>query len=185
MRKNLRYAFILFAICAICALILAYANSITAPVIAAHDAQAQEDALNPLANGYQIESVIALSNDKTVVGYYPLTEDKKQVGAILILKGSGYGGEFTLLGSYKLTGEILGAKMLSDSETPGLGKKSEESWYMMKFVGTGLAIPVPTSKSMLSKEDSDAVSGASVTFGGVSKALAYGSEYAKKLGGAK
>ena len=70
---------------------------------------------------------------------------------------------------------------MANSETPGLGKKSEESWYMAQFVGFGAANPIPTSKNDLA--DPSLVSGATVTFTGVSGALKNGSEYVKSLGG--
>ena len=66
-----------------------------------------------------------------------------------------------------------------------LGKKAENAEYMNKFKGTGADKPVPVKKTMLEAADADAVTGATITFTGVSKALEYGSEFAKKLGGQK
>ena len=51
-------------------------------------------------------------------------------------------------------------------------------------VGLGADEPLPASKSDLSAEDNAAVSGASVTFGGISSALISGSDFVKGLGGA-
>ncbi|MDD7201995.1 MAG: FMN-binding protein [Sphaerochaetaceae bacterium] len=186
MAKNLRYGAILLVICAVCSLALSVVNKITLPVIQGHNAATKTQALAPLAGGMSIGDETLVSGDEMVASYYVLSQGNDVGGYILTLKGSGYGGEFTLLASYLTSGEVISAKMLSDSETPGLGKKSEEDWYMDKFKGTGTADkPVPTSKSMLSKADSDAISGASVTFGGVSKCIAYGSTYVIQKGGAK
>lgn len=88
-----------------------------------------------------------------------------------------------LVASYDLAGEIIAVKMLSNSETPGIGKKSEDPSYMDKFIGTGGDGEVPTSKSQLSSDQAQAVSGATVTFTGISKALDYGSDYVRKQGG--
>lgn len=185
MSKNIRYALILFSICAICALILALANNITAPVIAQHEEENRQAALSELSSGYEVGQEEAVGKDG-IVSRIPLLDSTNTAGYILTLKGNGYGGEFTMMASYRISGEILSAKMLTDGETPGLGKKSEESWYMKKYIGTGTSEkPVPTSKSDLSKEDSDAVSGASVTFTNVSKALKNGATYVVSLGGAK
>jgi electron transport complex protein RnfG len=186
MSKNLRYAVILFSICAVCALILALANSVTAPVIAVHAEETRQAALSEIAVGNKVGQEEALDGKDGIVSRMKLESGGKLVGYLLTLKGNGYGGEFTMMASFSLDGKILAAKMLSDGETPGLGKKSEESWYMTKFIGTGTKDkPVPTSKGMLAKADSDAVSGASVTFGGVSKVLAAGSAYVLSAGGAK
>ncbi len=54
---------------------------------------------------------------------------------------------------------------------------------MEKFIGTGGTNSVPQSKGELSKEEADAVSGSSVTFAGVAKTVAYGSNLVKSLGG--
>lgn len=181
--KNLRYGVILLSICAVCSGVLAIVNSMTAPVIEANALATKNAALAPLSGGKSIGEEQLVSGNPTVTSEYPLGSGE---GYILTLTGSGYGGSFTMLASYNADGTVIGAKMLDNSETPGLGKKSEEDWYMTKFVGTGSADkPVPTSKDQLSKADSDAISGASVTFAGVSKAIAEGSEYVKAKGGAK
>ena len=101
------------------------------------------------------------------------------------LKSMGYGGDLIILGNFKTNGEIIDAKLMEDAETPGLGKKAENAEYMNKFKGTGADKPVPVKKTMLESSDADAVTGATITFTGVSKALEYGSEFAKKLGGQK
>lgn len=184
MTKNVRYTLILFIICAVCALVLAVANSIFNPIIVQHQLETTQAALKPLAGGYTVGGEVEVSGNDNVAGEYRLTDGGNVVGYILSLKGQGYGGAFTMLASYRNDGEILAAKMMTDGETPGLGKKSEEDWYMNKFVGTGTkGKPVPTTKTKLSKEDSDAISGASVTFGGVSKTLAAGAAYVQAKGG--
>ena len=186
LKKHLRYGAILLSICAICSLMLATVNQITQPVIALHNAETKQAALLPLAGGMTIGEEIPVSGDAQIVSYFTLSSAQGVDGYILTLTGSGYGGPFTLLASYRASGEVIGAKMLSNSETPGLGKKSEEGWYMEMFQHTGTTSnPVPTSKSMLPKTQSDAVSGASVTFGGIGKAIAYGSAYVVKKGGTK
>ena len=74
----------------------------------------------------------------------------------------------------------MGAKMTVDSETAGLGKKAEESWYMDLFKGMGVDKPFPSAPKDLSADDTALVSGATVTFKGVSKALKNGSDYIKE-----
>lgn len=64
-----------------------------------------------------------MSGNDNVAGEYRLTDGGNVVGYILSLKGQGYGRAFTMLASYRNDGEILAAKMMTDGETPGLGKK--------------------------------------------------------------
>ena len=172
----------LCVLCLVAAGALGVVNGITAPQIATSKAQAVVDALSVINKAGTIGD--QKPGDGDVVNYYhPVTDNGKVSNYILSLKGEGYGGDVTVLANYKTDGEIIDAKVMDNQETPGLGKKSEESWYMDKFKGTGAANPVPVKKSMLSASDADVIGGATITFSGVAKALEYGSEYVKKLGG--
>lgn len=185
MTKNIRYALILLSICAVSAFALALTNSITSPVIAQMDADNRTNALEAVSAGYEIGEQKEVSGHAYVTYTIELTENSKVAGYILGLKSTGYGGLMTLVASYTTQGEMLFAQLLSHGETPGLGKKAENEGYMDKFKGTGAGKPVPTSKTMLSDSDAQAVSGSSVTFSGIAKAIAGGSEYVKGLGGTK
>lgn len=178
MKSYLKTALVLALICAGSAVTLATINGKTAPVIAAYEQQKTTDALKAVAHGYEIGEKIELQ-ESTSPYYIPLTENGEIKGYLLELAGNGYGGKLTLVASYDLEGKVLEAQVVSNSETPGLGKKSEESWYMNKYKNKKV---IPTKKSQLSDEDSSAVSGASITFAAVGKALSKGSEVVKNLG---
>lgn len=180
MKQYLKVSGILFAICAVAAICLGFVNEVTAPQIAAiHKAQT-EAAYQQIAPGLTIGE--QRDGDGAVVSYnIPLTKDGQISGYILSLTGGGYGGSFTLVAAYNTDGSVMGAKMMGNSETAGLGKKSEESWYMKMFEGLGGANPLPKTKNDLANPD--LVSGASITFGAVSKTLKAGSEFVRSLGG--
>ncbi|MBR4683694.1 MAG: FMN-binding protein [Spirochaetia bacterium] len=174
----------LAVICLVAAFVLALVNGITAPQIAASKAQAELDALSVINKAGTIGERV--EGDGAGVNYYfPVTDGGKVTNYIMSLTSMGYGGNLVILGNFKVNGEIIDAKLMEDSETPGLGKKAENAEYMNKFKGTGADKPVPVKKTMLESADADAVTGATITFTGVSKALEYGSEFAKKLGGQK
>lgn len=185
MKKNLKYAFILLSICAVCAFALGWTNSVTAPVIAKQELENKMRALEAVSNSWTIGEQVEASSVPFVMYSLPLTQEGERRGYIVGLKGAGYGGDLTMVASYTVEGEMLFAKMLTNSETPGLGKKSEKEGYMDKFKGTGSAKAVPTTKDMLSSTDAAAVSGSSVTFMAIGKALQGGSAYVKTLGGTK
>ena len=105
---------------------------------------------------------------------------EKKAGTALLLSGSGYGGSFSIIAAYDNNGALMGAKMTVDSETAGLGKKAEESWYMNLFKGMGNGISFPSAPKDLPGEQAALVSGATVTFKGVTKALGNGSVYIKE-----
>lgn len=177
MKGYLKTASVLAIICAVAALILSSLNSITAPVIANYEKQQTLNALDSVAHGYEMGEKVAVDSDITPY-YIPLEENGSVKGYILELSGNGYGGLIKLVASYDNEGILLESKVVSNSETPGLGKKSENSSYMTRFIGKKV---IPTSKNELSAEDSAAISGASITFGAVSKALFNGSSYIKTL----
>ena len=174
----------LAVICLVAAFVLAFINGITAPQIAASKAQAELNALSVINKAGTIGDKVE-GDGAGVNYYYPVTDNGKVTNYIMSLKSMGYGGDLIILGNFKTNGEVIDAKLMEDAETPGLGKKAEDAKYMNKFKGTGADKPVPIKKTMLEAADSDAVTGATITFTGVSKALEYGSEFAKKLGGQK
>ena len=89
-----------------------------------------------------------------------------------------------IIASYSLDGSIMAAKLTTNSESPGIGKKAENDWYMDMFKGLGADDPIPVSKNDLPSEQSALISGASITFSGITAALRSGSEFVKGLGGA-
>ena len=184
MTRYLKTAFILFAISAVCTALCAVVNEVTAPMIAANVEKDRIAALEAVSSGLAIGEE-GEGNGSDIVSVIPLSDESGAVSAyILELKTTGYGGEMTVIASYRIDGSLMEAKLTTNSETPGLGKKAEESWYMEMFKGLGGDAPLPLSKSDLSADDSAAVSGASITFGGISSALKNGSDYVKSRGGA-
>lgn len=184
MTKYLKTAIVLCLICAASAVLLAFANKVTEPVISEYERQIVIKALEEVSCGYSFDEQVKVDDVQYVSGRYALTEKSVVKGYILNIVTKGYGGEMTLAASYDTDGKILAVKMVSNSETPGVGKKSENEGYMDKFIGTGTERPVPVSKSMLTSAESAVVSGATITFGGISRALEAGSAYVKTLGGA-
>lgn len=170
-------------ICAVAAIVLAMVNSVTAPRIEAYQQMVIQRALDEVSAGYTTGTQQIAEADG-VEYFVPLTDSNgNTAGFVLSLIASGYGGPMNIMASFSSEGQVLQAKLLQNSETPGLGKKAESPGYMEKFLGTGDSGPVPTRKSDLSAPDADSISGATITFSGVAKALAVGSDYAKILGG--
>jgi electron transport complex protein RnfG len=118
-----------------------------------------------------------------VLGYYSVlgkAGDKETY--ILSVEGTGYKGALPLFVHCAADGEILAARLLKTREYPGMGKLAEDPAYMNKFIGTGGEKPVPLTLAQLSPKNADAVSGVSVTFGGVARALEKASAFVKNGG---
>ena len=171
----------LFAICAVAALALGAVSSITEPRIAQYKIEQLRQALAELTPGAQTGEAEEVAANPTVLTRYPVLENGEEVGSLLALVGTGYGGDLKILARYDRNGEIRAVELMEDEETPGLGKKAENPEYMNKFVGTGTAgRPVPVRKDMLPASEADAITGATITFLGVSKALAEGARFVRQ-----
>ncbi len=167
-------------IAAVAALLLALVNSVTAPVIAEYDAKVIKDTLSQVAAGFEVGEEKS-TDDPSVTAMYPLSDSNgKAEGYILSLIGNGYGGAMTLMASYSTDGKLLDARLLNNSETPGLGKKAEDPGYMKKYIDKD---SIPLKKSELTSAEADSVSGSTITFSGVAKTLSYGSDFVKSMGG--
>jgi electron transport complex protein RnfG len=174
----------LFAVCAVAALTLGGINAITEPVIIQRKIMELQKALDELTPDAETQEAVEVPDNPVIVKRYPVTKGGERVGMLLELEGSGYGGEMKILVRYDEDGSIRAVKLMDNTETPGLGKKAENPAYMEKFLGTGSsANPVPVRKAMLNSGDADAITGATITYLGVSKALAEGAKYAAGSGG--
>lgn len=190
----------LCAICAVAALCLSLLNEVTEPQILARKVQEEKDALAWLVPGGNPGEKVMVDPEAMVRAYYPIASGESYV---LDLRGSGYGGDMKILAAYRTDGSILSVRLLDNQETPGLGKRAESPSYMEKFLDTGdPGDPIPTSKEMLQSGTSavgeptaagfqwfpigaagagtDTVSGATITFLGVSRALEAGSEFVRE-----
>ena len=176
-------------ICTVAAVVLGLVNAVTAPVIVENRERALANGLAVVAgqsgvSGAQVGEASPIMDSTVAQSTYPITgADGEVVGFILQLVGTGYAGDMQLLAGYYPTGELFSAQMMENQETPGLGKKAEAPEYMEMFIGSGADSPIPTSKSDLPAGRADAITGATITFIGVARALADGSGLARELEG--
>ncbi len=168
-------------ICAVSAFLLGIVNMITEPQIAKFRAEKLKAALEQVSPGGTIGELTE-AGDPVVMSYYKTEDAGEPTGYILNLKGSGYGGNLIILASYKPDGSVYGVVLMQDEETPGLGKEAEKSVYMEKYLGFS-GNDIPSMKNQLAQADADTISGATITFAGIGKALISGSEYVKNKEG--
>lgn len=165
----------------VAALLLTLVNYYTAPVIASLKLGDLKVTLNELVSG-DIENESDINSGR-IVRSWDVMDGGTKSAVILELNATGFGGAMMLLGAYGKDGEIINASLLENNETVGFGKKAEDPLYMTIFIGTGtVAVPVPTTKSKVRERGVgpyDMINGSSITFSGISAALAEGSEYVK------
>ena len=126
---------VLLIICIVASALLAYTNSITAPIIEAAAEEAAEQAriaVMPEADGFEELQVDGLP--ETVTGVYKATNG---VGYVFMLTADGYGGRDTLSITCGIDseGKITDTQVLSHEETVGLGSKITGDDFRGQFTG--------------------------------------------------
>jgi len=102
------------------------------------------------------------------------------VAAAYLVTGHGYGGDISLIMGVDLSGKLLGVRVISHFETPGLGDKIEEKKSGWIFGFAGLSLSSPPAEEWKVKKDGghfDQFSGATITPRGVVAAVRKGLEF--------
>ncbi|MCQ4346788.1 RnfABCDGE type electron transport complex subunit G [Pseudomonas stutzeri] len=162
----------LAAICALVALLLLVGNRLTQQPIAA---ALLEDRLavlrqvlpaqlydnNPLADAFTLEDA-----ELGAVEVYPARKDGRLVAVAFQVSNIGYGGPILQLVALSSEGRILGVRVLSHKETPGLADRIEisRSDWIKAFDGLSLADP-PLAQWKVRKDGGrfDQFAGATIT----------------------
>ncbi len=122
---------VLVLICAVMSGLLAVTNGVTAPIIAAAEAKAQEEArMEVLPGADSFEQVEIAGVPASVTGVFQASNG---AGYTFSITTQGYGGKNTLKMAVGIgaDGKITGVKVLSHKETAGLGSKitADEGFY--------------------------------------------------------
>ncbi len=175
MNKTLFMALRLLIICAIAALALGVVNALTKPEINNLEERAKSEALASLVIRGRADSGSekTVKDNEFISSYYEIIESGDVIGYILYLNAKGYGGPMKIMASFNLKGQVLKAKLMANQETPGFGKNAEKPGYMDIY---NKGIP----KYTYELENPDVVTGATITFMGISSSLQIGSDFVKR-----
>lgn len=162
----------LLLICAIVAALLAGVNMVTEPIIAANNQKTFEasmaevlpgsksfdeidcSAFTPSESGVKVDSVYASDSGFVVTA----------------ICSEGYGGDISVMTGITKDLEIKQVKIMSMSETPGLGAKSTEPEFLDQYKDLTKGIQV-IKNSTPSGNEVEAISGATITSKAVTKAV--------------
>lgn len=173
-REVLRIGGILMAICASVALVLSFVNMVTRDKIAQNNEAEKRNAIVALFEE-GIEYTELEGAPETVNGVYKVTLGEETLGYCISVSPSGFGGNIDMMVALDGTSTVLGVKIVSLSETPGLGSRVAEEAFLSAFEGKGSGITLG---------DIDAISGSTISsravLSGVNAATAALTEY---LGG--
>lgn len=189
MQKNenpIVLSLVLLTISVVVALLLAFTNSITKDKIAANKIKEQNVAKQEvLADATQfIETEFADETGLVKAVYQGKDSSGKIVGWCVSVAPSGYGGELDLMVGIFPDGTISGMKVVSHSETAGLGAKASEPTFSSQFAGMPADGSLTVIKSGTPKENEImAISGATITSRAVKDGVNAAAEAAMKLNG--
>ncbi len=133
MKKSVTSTLVLFAICAVMAILLALTNSITAPIIKQNqDAAANEALLEVMPEGEGFEKMDLSSYELPAT----VTEVYKEAkgGYVVTLTTTGYGSGFVIMCGVSADGTVTGTVCLASTETLG-----HEKTFGANFVGKDAA----------------------------------------------
>ena len=162
----IKVAVILFVITAVAAAILAYVNKVTAPVIAENDKKAQEEAMRNVLPDGTIFGKMEFSGDENTSVIEAYLSD---AGYAVKVAPNGYGGPISMMVGVNENLEVTGIKIISQSETAGLGAKCTDSRFKAQFIGKTENITV--TKNGAKENEIDAISSATITSKAVTKGV--------------
>lgn len=177
-KETFTLALKLFIITALSALVLAFVNKVTAPVIAENDIKSFNEAQSEVLpeavtftktdskdvsldiDGVTVDSMsIGLDSGNNCVGY-----------TVTSVCSEGYGGDIKVMVGLSTELKILKVKILSLDETPGLGAKATQPKFIEQYNGKFGELSVVKGVSANDNEIS-AISGATITSKAVTKAV--------------
>lgn len=179
-------AWILFIICVLVTLALAGANELTKGTIAKQEKidadNARREVFAAAVSFEDITTKFQADESLKISSVYTALDSQNQVIGLVILSASrGYAGDVSVMSGITLDLSVCGIKVMSDDETPGLGKKIETSSFAKQFISrtAGLLFSVKTSDSNVNHVD--AVTGATISSNAMSSAANNALAFAEKV----
>lgn len=150
--------------CLVWGFVLGYVHHLTQPRIEEAERREREGRLLEIFPGcsFQEEN-----------GVFLCYLDNELVGKAVEVKGKGYGGEMRVLVGINLDNTIRGVRVLSHSETKGIGSRATEFSYLSQFENLGLS-----QLAFRPEGGVEAVSGATVSSRAILEAVRRALEHA-------
>ncbi len=161
MKTSLRMIFVLGLIAAVAGGALAGVNAWTAPLIEENTAIRLQNTLASVLDADEFE----LQEDTEYTLWHGY-RDGDLMGYVVRLRAAGYSPTgIDMLVGVDTDGNVQGVFIFGHSETPGLGDKIENTWFLEQFVGLGLGDDIARGV------DVDGITGATVSANAVMTAV--------------
>jgi len=145
---------ILFAICAITALLLGMVNMITVDKIAALNAKKTADAMQSVLAADSYELAAYVGGDALVTAVYKAGSK----GYVVQVAPSGFGGTISMVVGVGTDGTVTGVSIIKMSETSGLGSNAAKDDFRNQYLGESGPFAVNKDGGSI-----DALTGATIT----------------------
>ncbi len=180
MRKEIiKLGGILTAITLIITLILALVNMVTKDRISENNANKELAACQEIIDAEFTNITETLPQNEKITAVYEGVKNGKKAGYCISVIGEGYGGEISMVVGINADSTIAGIKIITHSETPGLGSKATKPEFGKEYEGK--KSPLSVIKGAATKENEiNAISGATRTSNGVTNAVNLASDYLKQ-----
>ena len=126
----------LLAISMITALLLSCVNALTLEKIADNAKREKAAAIEEIFPDADSNIQLDVTLDGTSALYKVYSGDSV-IGYVAEATPLGFGGEMTLMVGVNKDGTVSGVKLVSHSETPGLGDRTKDPTYLKQYVGMG------------------------------------------------
>lgn len=176
-------AIVLTVICILTALLLALTNSVTKDGIEKAEEKAAMDQMKTLLP--DAEEFVAIPEDvkadvldmtrvkaEDVLAFNEAKKAGQTIGYVITIQQKGYGGQLPIMvGIDSVKKEITGVGILTNEETPGLGKKVEKPDFLNQFKGKSAVKNFALKPASESQQKLDAVTGATISSSSVLRSL--------------
>lgn len=196
MKQIIKNSLILMAITLAAGLALGFVHDITKEPIAAQELKTKEEAYKTVfADAVSFEAVEDFSKeeagnilsdagfDAQSINEVLLARDgsEKTLGAVMnVVTSEGYGGDIEFAMGILNDGTVNGIKILSISETAGLGMRATEEEFYGQFALRNVDSFVYTKNGAQADNEIDAISGATVTTNAMTNGVNAGIAYFRK-----
>lgn len=177
--KNvIRITGILMIITTLTAVLLSVINMMTAPVIAANTEKEKQDAIFEIFEGADrtksLKDTLGDTYPKEISDIYLVFKGSELLGYCADASSMGFSDNIGMMVGVTSDNKVCGLRILSISDTPGLGMKVTDEGYLAKY--KGVSYPVEFGVN------ADAISGATYSSKGVKNAVNAVLSYCADLG---
>jgi electron transport complex protein RnfG len=178
MRDIIKLGIFLLVVSAVAGFGVGYVNSMTDPLIARQALKAKIDSFKevfPAGEEVKDESSSYLKDNGN-----PLVKEVNvaykggaPAGVIYLVEPKGYGGTVRIMAGFDIAAKkITAIKVLSQTETPGLGAKSKESFFQDRYKGKSSDSDLEVTKTPPAKENQiQAITASTITSKAVTRGV--------------